>query len=125
MNTLLEKFRKFMIGRYGMDDLGRTMMNVLMGLILISFFVRFHFLRLIIWLGIFYMFYRMFSKDVSARYQENQKFLNWKQNRINRTSSPDKIYQCPKCGQKVRVPKGKGKIAIRCPKCNHEFVKRT
>ncbi len=125
MNTLLEKFRKFMVGRYGIDELGKTIMNVLMGLILVSFFVRFHFLRLIIWVGIFYMFYRMFSKDISARYQENQKFLAWKQNKINRASSPDKIYQCPKCGQKVRVPKGKGKIAIRCPKCNHEFVKRT
>mgnify|MGYP001122250664 CR=1 FL=1 len=33
--------------------------------------------------------------------------------------------KCPGCGQKIRVPRGRGKIAIRCPKCNREFIRRS
>ena len=36
-----------------------------------------------------------------------------------------KFYTCGQCGQKVRVPKGKGKIEITCPKCRNTFIKRT
>lgn len=36
-----------------------------------------------------------------------------------------KIYKCPKCGQKIRVPRHKGKIAIRCRKCGEEFIRKT
>ena len=38
---------------------------------------------------------------------------------------PDRYFRCPNCKQKVRVPKGKGTIEIRCPKCNTKFIKRT
>ena len=36
-----------------------------------------------------------------------------------------RIFKCPKCGQKLRVPRGKGKIAIRCRKCGEEFIRKT
>ena len=36
-----------------------------------------------------------------------------------------KIFQCPKCGQKLRVPRHKGKIAIHCRKCGEEFIRKT
>jgi uncharacterized paraquat-inducible protein A len=36
-----------------------------------------------------------------------------------------KIFRCPHCKQKVRVPRGRGKISIHCPKCNTEFIRKS
>lgn len=35
------------------------------------------------------------------------------------------ITSCPKCAQKLRVPKGKGKIIVTCSKCCSEFRLKT
>lgn len=35
-----------------------------------------------------------------------------------------KYFFCPKCGQSVRVPKGAGKIRVKCPKCGEKFEKK-
>ena len=89
------------------------------------------------WMGIGLMIYstwRMFSKNVSARYQENQKYLNfryglavkkdkWKKRWQQRKTY--RFFKCPQCKQTVRVPKGRGKICITCPKCRTEFVKKS
>lgn len=36
-----------------------------------------------------------------------------------------RFFKCPECGVTVRVPKGKGKIKITCPKCKNAFVRNT
>ena len=125
MDNLKQKIRYFMAGRYGLDDLGKITMDILVVMIFVSFFIRFKILRVVIWIGIFWWLFRILSKNKGARSAENEKYLRWRHKRISQARSNEKIFQCPKCGQKVRVPKGKGKIAIRCPKCNHQFVKRT
>ena len=36
-----------------------------------------------------------------------------------------RYFDCPKCRQPVRVPRGKGKIMITCPKCKERFQRKT
>mgnify|MGYP000349810700 CR=1 FL=1 len=121
-----------MIGRYGADELAkhRALLHWY------CFFVDVSRLGIFIWLAIALMIYstwRMFSKNISARYAENQKYLNYryqmavKWNRFKKHLAQRKnyrFYKCPQCKQKVRVPKGRGKICITCPKCRTEFVKK-
>lgn len=129
-----EKLRSFMTGRYGADELSRFFSGVVLVLLIVSMFTRF---GLLYWIALgllIYSTWRMFSKNVSARYQENQKFLNFrydmvvKKDRWKKRWQQRKTYRffkCPQCKQTVRVPKGRGKICITCPKCRTEFVKRS
>ena len=137
LNNLRYRFAMFMQGRYGTDALNRFLSGVIIALILVSLFVRDRagsILGLAIWALIIYMYYRTFSRDISRRYAENQKFLSFSSKlraKLGRggASVPYgngyRIFVCPKCSQKIRIPKGKGKIMIRCPKCGEEFAKRT
>lgn len=124
--------QNFMRGRYGADQLGRFLNILVMVLLVLSLFRRLWFLYLPALVFLIYSYFRMFSRNFGARSLENQRYLrmtdrmraffrNLKQNR----TSPYRIYPCPGCGQKIRVPKGKGKIEITCPKCGETFRKRT
>lgn len=133
-----EKMQRFMYGRYGADELARFLSAVVIGCLVISMFTSIApALSVFFWIGIaleIYSIFRMFSKNTSKRYAENQKFLNWryqmavKRNQMKTRFDQRKIYRfykCPQCSQKVRVPRGKGKICITCPKCRTEFVKKS
>lgn len=134
MNRFREKIGRFMQGRYGMDDLGRFLMIVILVLMAASVIFRSMILNWLVVGGLVYEYFRMLSRNISSRYEENQKFLNLKyrmkakRNTGFKGASQDasvKIFKCPACGQKVRVPRGKGKISIHCPKCNADFIKRS
>lgn len=134
-----EKFIKFMQGRNGVDQLSRFTMGVALVSIILAIFPRNGsalgaLLDTIGLLAIVYTYYRILSKDIQRRYQENQKYLE-KTNKIRmrfrkETNMMEQrkthhIYTCPGCGQKIRIPKGKGKIEIDCPKCHTKFVKKS
>lgn len=129
-----QRMQRFMAGRYGADQLGQLYLGVSMALLVVSLFSRWNIFYVLALALMGYEYYRMLSRQVEKRYQENQKFLNWryqmavKRNRRKEEFKQRKIYrfyQCPSCGQKVRVPKGKGKICITCPKCKAEFIKKS
>lgn len=129
-----EKFARFMAGRYGMDSLGRFTMMLTLIFILLNYFTRSRLLPLLAWAGIILTYYRMFSRDVYKRSSENQKFLSrttrlrrwfYTQKNIFVQRKTHHIYKCPSCKQKIRIPKGKGRIEIRCPKCNTKFIKNS
>ena len=66
--------------------------------------------------------FRTFSRNTYKRYQENRRFLLF----LDRIKDREhKYFHCPKCRQPVRVPKGKGKIAISCPKCREKFIRKS
>lgn len=133
-----EKMQRFMMGRYGADELAKFLNTVVLVCLVISLFgAKFPVLSVLYLLGIALMIfncYRMFSKNVSKRYAENQKYLNFRYRAVTKRASMKKrweqrdtyrFFNCPDCKQTVRVPKGRGKICITCPKCKREFIKKS
>lgn len=129
-----EKFQRFMIGRYGMDQLNQFLMYAVLILIVVNIFLGAWLLELAIVLGLVIMYVRMFSRNINRRYKENQRYLSWQFKVSQRFQKwkfrftegrKYKIFKCPSCGQKVRVPRGHGKVSIHCPKCGSDFIKRT
>lgn len=129
-----EKFYRFMQGRYGMDAFSKFLMIVGVILYFISSLIPKISLTLIPLIIVIYAYYRIFSKEHQRRYKENQWFLLQKsrflyhvdrfKNRKHITD-PNHIFKCPKCKQKLRIPKGRGKIQITCKKCQHQFIKKS
>ena len=133
-NNWKNKMMQFMQGRYGAGQMGQMLSAVSMVFLIISLFSRNQAWFLLAVIGIVYNYFRMFSKNISKRYAENQKYLkmtagirrklaSWKSQLAQRKIYH--IYRCPGCKQKIRVPRGRGKIEIRCPKCNTRFVKKS
>lgn len=129
-----EKFIRFMSGRYGIDQFSKFLLIMVFVLIILSRIIE---IREIYWISvalILYTYFRMFSKNYSKRYKENQTYLKF-HNRffgffrqkinIQKQRKDYHIYNCPSCKQKIRIPRGKGKVSIRCPKCKTEFVKKS
>lgn len=128
------RMEEFMRGRYGTDDLSKFMLAVCLGLLVLNLFTGQQFIYVLALALLVLCYYRMFSRNISKRYQENVKYLGYidrikgffrKTGRRAKESKDYHIYKCPSCGQKIRIPRGKGKICITCPKCRHEFEKRS
>jgi DNA-directed RNA polymerase subunit RPC12/RpoP len=134
MNSFKDKMARFMYGRYGMDQLSRNLSLICLVLLIVTMFVRNNVIYVIALVGIVYTYFRVFSRNISRRSEENEKYLKFhykvvgKLNKIKfriTDSKTHRIFRCPSCSQKIRVPRGKGKISIKCPKCRIEFIKKT
>lgn len=128
-----EKLYRFMQGRYGNDQFNRFLVVVSMVTLLVSVFTSPFFYTVSLAL-LAYTYFRMFSRNYYKRSEENRKYLQmtaglrswWAgQKSMWRQRKTHHIYRCPSCRQKIRVPKGKGKIEIKCPKCQTLFVKKS
>lgn len=134
MNNLKDKFRRFMVGRYGTDELNRFLSTLILIFVVLHLFIRnmaFFWLELVC-LVLIYM--RMFSRDTGRRFRENQVFLHcrfhaeeWVRKFGLRLKERKKykIFKCPNCGQKLRIPRGHGKIQIHCRSCGNDFMGRS
>ena len=125
---------RFMYGRYGIDSLGKFLVALAFITILLANIFESGLFSLLSWFFLIYAYFRMFSRYVYKRSAEIQTFLsktsgirNWfyKQKNLMSQRKTHRIFKCPTCKQKIRVPKGKGRIEIRCPKCNTKFIKNS
>ena len=101
-----EKFRQFMIGRYGTDGLNQFLSMSSIVMLLISLLTR---VSLFTWLGaalLILCYYRSLKEQWA-----NRKLYHY--------------YRCPQCRQKLRVPRGRGRIQISCPRCGTQFIKKS
>ena len=128
-----EKLQRFMWGRYGTDRFTQFLMFSAIVCLLVSF-VGGGIFYLLATAVMVYAYFRMFSRNVSKRSLENQWYLKRemkvrsffikKKKELGQRKNYH-IYKCPNCRQKIRVPKGKGRIAITCRKCGNEFIKKS
>ncbi len=129
---------KFMQGRYGADHLSNFLMVFAMLLMIIGMITR-NSIAILIFFGVAililgFSYYRIFSKNHYKRYAENEKYLSIHNSvkgflggNVKKAKDRKKnhIFKCPGCGVKIRVPRGKGKIMITCPRCKHEFTRKS
>ena len=128
------RLEEFMQGRYGADEFSRFIMAVTLVLLILNMFTRIPLLYLLALVLLGYGYFRMFSRNIYKRSHENQLFLgktakirSWffhkKSMMLQRKTHH--IYRCPGCKQKIRIPRGKGRIEITCPKCHTTFIKNS
>lgn len=139
-NNLGMKIQKFMIGRYGMDQLWRALLIFyLISIIITNIVYRFskiaYYSLSVMSFAIFiYAIFRVFSKNIEARRKENQdwlritgsirqKFMFQKEKAKQRKTH--KFVKCSQCKKTLRLPKHKGKLNVTCPHCHNNFVVNT
>lgn len=132
-----ERFRRFMIGRSGNDQLNSFLLIAAAVLLLMSSLFRFlggavlSVIRTIAFAIVIVIYFRMFSRDIYKRQEENGKYLRirykvfaklkaLKERWVQRKDY--KFFYCPSCHAVLRVPRGRGKIKIVCRKCGNTFT---
>ena len=144
MNNIFTKIKRalarFFWGRYGVDKLGYTVVIVSLVMSFVStllaskFFIPSLILQLISYALLVWALFRVLSKNRQARYRENMMFLSlWKMIKKwfklqfckLRDIRTHKYFSCPKCGNNLRLPKGRGEIIITCPVCKTRFDAKT
>ena len=120
-----------MYGRYGMDQLNTCLIIAAVALNLFSLVLSWFgalcaivgmLVSLLAYVPLFWSVFRALSYNLERRFQENRRFLSWRSRVLDRQN---RYYRCPNCKQTVRVPRGRGKICIKCPKCSEKFVRKS
>ena len=125
-----ERLARFMMGRYGTDKLYYFLLGIYFVLIVVGIFVRHYILWVLETIVFFYLIFRVMSRNVYKRQQENERFLRLlskpkKFLKLQKCKKRDKkthVYKkCPACRNNLRLPKEKGKHTVVCPCCKHRF----
>jgi len=118
--------RRFMQGRYGTDKLNTAILVAGLVACLLTMFIRVSVVDIVLtvisYILMGWAIFRSLSRNTYKRYRENRKYLQLLEQIKDRDH---RYFQCPRCKQSVRVPRGKGKISISCPKCKEKFIKKT
>ena len=126
--------RNFMAGRYGPDQLNTALIIVSIAVSLIARLISFSVLVYLSYLLLLLAVFRMLSRNIPRRRAENDRFLRYwspfkqKCKRFFdklKNRKTHKFFKCPSCKNTLRVPRGKGRLQITCPKCGERFIKKT
>ena len=133
-----ERFERFMRGRYGVDHFSHFIVVCALVIMLLQIIFPYNyakaFLNVLAIAMLAYAYFRIFSRNHYKRYEENMRYMKdrgmvvdfFRTQKLRfRQRKTHRIFSCPNCSQKIRVPSGKGKIAITCPKCRKEFIRRS
>lgn len=124
------KMVKFMDGRNGADQLSFALLIGGIVLSLISSLVRFSLFYYIGLAAYIWALFRMFSRNVAKRRQENERFVNFRKNYragisqfFTRLKNAKKYryFRCPECNARLRLPRKVGEVTVTCGKCHHQF----
>lgn len=130
----MDWLKKFMVGRYGSDQLSIFLVVLSLILTIIGRLAGISLIISLSYVPLFFAVYRMFSKDVQKRSMENYKFAIFmspiyskfkKYQKRAKDTKTHKYFKCNSCKTTLRVPKGKGKIMITCPRCKTKAAKKT
>ncbi len=127
-------FSRFMYGRNGGDHLSMTTLFVAILLDVVAMFLKNNTvlvaIRVVTTILLAWTIFRMLSRNLQKRRAENAWFKSkfyypiTKEIRQAKQQNQDKehkYFTCPGCRAVCRVPRGKGKIVITCPKCGHQI----
>ena len=127
-------FNKLLYGRYGVDQFSIALLGFSVLFSLLFTFTNWAVFYIISSAILIFAFYRIFSKNFMQRQKENQKWTNFSMKFKSRSNKcirrikdfPNyRYYTCLNCKQTIRIPRGKGRIEIRCPKCGYSFRSKT
>lgn len=131
--NLSYKLRLFLQGRYGADGFSNFLIALSMISVLISYFKPLRFMYALGLALMAFAVFRFLSKNYDKRYAElrayqniiskPKAFLNLAKNKW-RDRKTHRYYKCKNCKATLRVPKGRGKIEITCPKCKTKVIKK-
>ena len=118
--------RRFMQGRYGTDKLNTAILVAGVIACLLCAMIPLPLLKLLLTLLSYVLMgwaiFRSLSRNTYKRYEENRRYLRFVERIKDRQH---KYFDCPRCRQSVRVPRGKGKISITCPRCKEKFIRKS
>lgn len=130
--SLINKIQKFMIGRYGVDELYRFLLKSYVILVIINLFLHSNILSILEFGIIGFMFYRFFSKNCYQRRKENKKYLEIKEyiltpfkNIKRNIKDKDNVYKkCHHCKTilKLPIPMKRGIKHAKCPNCKKRLT---
>lgn len=125
---------RFMEGRHGVDHYSRFLSIAACVLLVLSLLLDVVLLWYLSLFLLLYSYFRIFSRNTAKRQAENRKYLTVsyavtskfrsKKQRLQQKKNY-RFFPCPGCKAVIRVPKGKGKIEITCPKCGEKFVRKS
>ena len=130
---LRQWIQRIFIGRNGIDQLAVTVL-IIAGICALLASITKHVAFAFVYLVLFvYVVWRSISTNIGKRRQENQAFLSLGGRipaalrlrlRMIKELPTHRYLKCPQCRSHLRLPRGKGRVAVRCTKCGHSFIRK-